>query len=60
MIIKTKHEKMSTRLKEKKKIQTWRRGRGKQTRIQNFISNLGETDNEFVSSLFLSLFQFFS
>ena len=63
MIIKTIHEKMSTCLKgkKKKKIQTWRRGRGKQTRIQNFISNLGERDNELVSSLFLSLFpQFFS
>ena len=62
MIIKTIHEKMSTCLKgKKKKIQTWRRGRGKQTRIQNFISNLGERDNELVSPLFLSLFpQFFS
>lgn len=49
---------MSTCLKEKKEL---RHGEvGKQTRIQNCISNLNVRDNELTSSLFLSLFLPFS
>lgn len=58
---KTKNEKMSTCLKgKKKKIQTRRSSRGKQTKIQNCISNLSVRDNELVSSCsFLYLFPHF-